>query len=63
MIILEMALTIAITMADTSFVSTFEPNDVGYPIDPNPPKVIVPTGCVLNDDNEFICYPADGSGK
>jgi len=50
--IIEIALVVMLSCAE----------EVYYPIDPNPPKEIVPAGCVV-DGEDMICYPTDESGK
>jgi len=52
MMILELAILVVMSCAE----------EVYYPIDPNPPKVRAPVGCVI-DEEEIVCYPVDGSGK
>lgn len=39
------------------------PEEVCYPIDPQDPKVVVPTNCVLDQEGGLVCNPIDESEK
>lgn len=40
------------------------PDDVCYPIDPNPPKPVpLPPNCWIDSDGGVTCNPIDESGK
>ncbi len=39
------------------------PDEACYPIDPNPPKTVVPPNCFLDEEGGLVCYPVDESDK
>ena len=62
---IEVLLVIALESATAPAMTPTQcaPDEVCYPIDPNPPKTIIPPNCFVDPEGNVTCYAADPSDK